>query len=79
MGLFWSLCKQKTSKGNARTIESFNMKPGNIGATLIDSDSGILWVIESIGSSHIIIRSIDDENIWRAIEPNRFWVLLESF
>ena len=55
------------------------MKPGNIGATLIDSDSGILWVIESIGSSHIIIRSIDDENIWRAIEPNRFWVLLESF
>lgn len=78
MGLFWSLCKQKTSKGNARTIESFSMSPGNIGVTLIDSDSGVLWVIESIGSSHIIIRSIDDHTIWKSIKPDRFWILLDS-
>lgn len=54
------------------------MKLGNIGATLIDSDSGILWVIESINSNHIIIRSIDDETIWKAIKPDKFWVLLDS-
>jgi hypothetical protein len=54
------------------------MKPGNIGATLIDSDSGILWVIESIGSNHIIIRSIHDQTIWKSITPDRFWVLLDS-
>ena len=54
------------------------MKPGNIGVTLIDSDSGILWIIEWIGSNYIIIRSIYDENILRAINPDRFWVLLDS-
>jgi hypothetical protein len=54
------------------------MKTGSIGVTLIDSDSGILWVIESIGSNHIIIRSIHDQTIWKAINPERFWVLLES-
>ena len=78
MGLFWTLRKQKASKRNARTIESFSMKPGNIGATLIDSDSGILWVIESIGSNHIIIRSIHNNDIWKAIKPDRFWILLDS-
>ena len=55
------------------------MKPGNIGATLIDSDSGILWVIESIGANHIIIRSIHDQTIWKSIKPDKFWILLESF
>lgn len=54
------------------------MSPGNIGVTLIDSDSGVLWVIESIGSSHIIIRSIDDHTIWKSIKPDRFWILLDS-
>lgn len=55
------------------------MKLGNIGATLNDSDSGILWVIESIGANHIIIRSIHNNDIWKAIKPDKFWVLLESF
>jgi hypothetical protein len=54
------------------------MKPGNIGVTLIDSDSGILWAIEWIGSSHIIIRSIHNSDIWKAIESDKFWVLLDS-